>query len=163
VVSVHLVSLLGAKGVALAGAVALGALIGPSQVGARVLEFLFARELHPLWSLVAAALAMGGGLTWLWLSPSWMGLGLVIYGAGVGVRSIAAGTVPLALFGAEGYATVMGRLAAPSLVMQAVAPVAAAELLSHGGAETLLMLLALAGGFNVLLGLGLLIAGRRGV
>jgi MFS family permease len=162
VVSVHLVALLGSKGIALAGAVALGALIGPSQVGARVIEYLFGRRLHPLWSLLAAAVCMAGGLTWLWLSDSLIGAGLSLYAAGVGVRSVAAGTVPLALVGASGYATLMGRLAGPSLVMQAVAPVAAAAVLdgSGAGAQRVLSILALGGLLNVLLALVLLLVGR---
>jgi len=162
VVSVHLVTLLGAKGVALAGAVALGALIGPSQVGARVLEYLFGRRLHPLWSMLAAALAMAGGLAWLWLAESWIGAGLMLYGGGVGVRSIAAGTVPLALVGPKGYAALMGKLAGPSLLMQAVAPVGAAQVLeaSASGAETLLLLLVLAAAGNVLVALALLLGAR---
>ena len=40
VVSVHLVGLLDARGLGLAAAVAIGTLIGPSQVGARVLEYV---------------------------------------------------------------------------------------------------------------------------
>jgi len=162
VVSVHLVALLGSKGIGLAGAVALGALIGPSQVAARIVEYLFGRRLHPLWSMLAAALCMAGGLAWLWLADSVVGAGLSLYAAGVGVRSIAAGTVPLALVGAAGYATLMGRLAAPSLVMQALAPVAAAELLNGGGtgAERVLMLLAAGGLLNVVLAVVLLAAAR---
>jgi hypothetical protein len=47
--------------------------------------------------------------------------------------------------------------------MQAVAPVAAAQLLDggKGGAETLLRLLAATGAFNVLVALWLLVGGRR--
>ena len=163
VVSVHLLALLGARQVALAGAVAFGALIGPSQVGARVLELLFGRRAHPLWSLAAGALATALGLSLLWLSHAWIGLALVFYGAGVGLRSIAAGAVPLALVGPRGYATVMGRLAAPSLVLQALAPVAAAQLLdAHaGGAELLLAILAAAALVNLALAIALLLAGRR--
>ena len=34
-----------------------------------------------------------------------MAVALVLYGAGIGIESIARGTLPLALFGAKGYAT----------------------------------------------------------
>ena len=49
--------------------------------------------------------------------------------------SIARGTLPLALSGASGYATLMGRLALPSLLAQAVSPVLGAILMRLVGAD----------------------------
>ena len=163
VLSVHLVALLGAREVALAGAVALGTLIGPSQVGARVIEFALGRRVHPLWTLVVSTQLMALGLTLIALGWGWLALSIVFYGCGVGIKSIAAGTVPLAQVGSRGYAVVMGRLAAPSLILQALAPIAAAELLQAGtgGAGRLWWILAGAAWLNLLLALGLLLAGRR--
>ena len=43
-----------------------------------------------------------------------------------GLITIARGAVPLALFGAVGYGHLMGRIAGPYLVMQAIAPLALA-------------------------------------
>ena len=43
------------------------------------------------------------------------------------------GTLPLALFGREGYATLMGKLAVPTLLAQAAAPSAGAWLLERFG------------------------------
>jgi hypothetical protein len=45
------------------------------------------------------------------------------YGVSQGLLTIVRGTVPLALFGVTGFAVVLGRLAAPVLAAQAVAPV----------------------------------------
>src|SRR5262249_25245821 len=50
VVSVHILALMQARGLTLATAVGFGALIGPAQVGARVLEAAFGRRHHPVWS-----------------------------------------------------------------------------------------------------------------
>lgn len=163
VVSVHLISLLGARGVDVAAAVAIGTLIGPSQVGARALEFLIGRKVHPLWTLVVSGALMAIGLLLLAAGWGWIALGFVLYGGGVGLRSIVNGTVPLVLVGARGYATVMGKLAAPSLVMQALAPIGAAELLSRGtsGGGLLLWILAGSALFNVVLAVILLRAGSR--
>ena len=47
---------------------------------------------------------------------------------------IARGTLPLALFGAERYATLIGRLAFPALITQALAPSAVALLIEGQGA-----------------------------
>ena len=55
------------------------------------------------------------GLGMLLGPSSIIGAGIVLYGSGSGIRSIARGTVPLALFGREGYAILMGRLAMPIL------------------------------------------------
>lgn len=162
VFSVHLVALLGAREVALAAAVSLGTLIGISQVGGRAVEFLIGRRTHPLWTLVASSVLMALGLGLLAIGWGWIALALVLYGGGVGTRSIASGTVPLALVGPNGYATLMGRLAGPSLVMQAIAPIGAAEFLSSrsDGAGQMLWSLVTAAGLNLLLSIALLVWGR---
>ena len=145
VVSVHLLSFLDARGVALAAAVGLGALIGPSQVGARVLEMFLGQKLHPVWTMVLSTVLVAAGLAVLLSGLPLVALGLVAYGAGVGIRSIARGTLPLALFGAAGYATLMGRLGMPSMIAQALAPAASAWLIEIGGVTaTLVVLVALA-------------------
>ena len=45
-----------------------------------------------------------------------------MFGAANGLITIARGAVPLALFGADGYGRLIGRIAGPWLVMQAAAP-----------------------------------------
>lgn len=163
VLSLHLIALLGAHQVAAAGAVALGTLIGPSQVGARVIEFALGRRFHPLWTLVASTLLMAVGLCLLALGWGWIALSLMLYGLGLGLKAVAGGTVPLALVGPRGYATVIGRMALPSLLLQAVAPIGAAALLeAHPeGAGWLLWALAGLALVNLALALWLLLAGRK--
>ena len=57
----HLIALLQARGVALAAAVSNGALIGPAQVGARIVEMANKGRNHSLWTLtVAMALVVLG-------------------------------------------------------------------------------------------------------
>jgi hypothetical protein len=69
----------------------------------------------------------------------------VIYGFGNGVRTIVKGTLPLVLFGAEGYATLIGRLGLPTLIAQAAGPAVGALLLArHGTIATLGLLAVLA-------------------
>lgn len=145
VIAAELIALLHARGVALATAVALGTLIGPSQVGSRALEFLFARRVHPVWSMLTSTVLVAGGLLLLMQDVAFAGIGLVLYGSGSGIRSIVRGTLPLTLFGREGYATIIGRLAFPSLVAQAASPSLGGLLLGHVGAEgTFLALVAAA-------------------
>lgn len=58
---------------------------------------------------------------------------IVLYGMGSGIRSIARGTVPLAMFGREGYAILMGRLSLPTLLATATAPIVGTWLLEWFG------------------------------
>ncbi len=156
VVAIQIIPLMQARGLTLAAAVGLGALIGPSQVGARVLEAAFGRRHHPLWSLLVSAVLVAVGLALL-LGPSGIiGIGLVLYGSGSGIRSIARGTVPLALFGREGYATLMGRLAMPVLFAQAASPSIGNALLQSLGPSSTIVVLVGAAVVNIVLVLPLL-------
>jgi MFS family permease len=151
VVSVHLLAVLQARGVELAAAVALGALVGPSQVGARAAEKLLGGRFHPVWTMLASTVLVTAGLASLWTGVPLVAACLVLYGAGVGIASIARGTLPLALFGSEGYAALMGRLATPMLLAGALAPWAGALLLERAAAGVTLGALAAAGVLNAAL------------
>lgn len=133
-IAVHLLTLLQEKGLALALAVSLGALMGPSQVTARVVEMAFGRFYHPLWTLLAATLLMAAGLISLFLDFAIVAA-IALYGAGNGIWSIARGTVPLVLFGQSRYVLAMGKLAVPSLIAQAAAPFIGAMTLEYGGVQ----------------------------
>jgi predicted MFS family arabinose efflux permease len=122
--AVHLPRLLEAAGASTVQAVAAGALIGPSQVAARILEASLMQRFHPMVSarlsvalhpLGAAVLAAFGGV-------AASGLFTVLHGAGSGIVTIARGTVPLAMFGSENYGYRLGLLGAPSRMAMAVAP-----------------------------------------
>jgi hypothetical protein len=142
VMSVHLIVLLQARAVPLVEAVALGALVGPAQVAARAVEMVSGRHYHPIWTLVASSLLFSAGVALLWVGQPLLAVGFALYGAGGGMRSIARGTLPLALFGASGYPTLIGRLAMPSLLAQSISPILAALLLDRIGAAPLLGTLA---------------------
>ena len=142
VVSVHMLTLLQARGMELAVAVMLGALIGPAQVGARVIEAVIGKRFHPVWTMLASNVLAAAGLGLMFGDPSLAALGLILYGTGSGIRSIARGTLPLAMFGRDGYPTLMGRLAMPTLLAQAASPSLGAVLLDRVGADTTLWVLA---------------------
>ncbi|SIQ86663.1 hypothetical protein SAMN05421641_11626 [Paracoccus thiocyanatus] len=135
IVSVHLLTMLQGRGLSLAEAVALGALIGPAQVTARLVEMASGGRHHPIWTLAAAAGLSAVGLVMLALGLPLVGAAIFLYAAGNGIFSIARGALPLALFGADRYAPVMGRLARPSLIAQAMAPTIGAVLLSVWGSD----------------------------
>jgi predicted MFS family arabinose efflux permease len=162
VISVHVLTLLQARGADLAAAVALGALIGPSQVGARVVEKLLGGRHHPVWTMLAFVVLVALGLGLLAAGFPVLAACLVPYGAGVGIGSIARGTLPLTLFGSVGYAALMGRLAMPMLLAGALAPSAGAFLLERAGAPGTLATLAGAALVNVVLVAALFLLVRTG-
>lgn len=133
VLSVHLITILQARDLALAAAVGLATFVGPSQVGARVLEAAIGRRYHPIFTAAASSALTFAGVAMLALGWGVLPLALVCYGAGIGIRSIVKGTLPLALFGPHGYAALMGRLALPQLLVAALAPLAAAWLIEAVG------------------------------
>ncbi|MGE4046998.1 MAG: MFS transporter [Acetobacteraceae bacterium] len=164
VIAVHLITVLQMRGVSLATAVALGMLVGPAQVGARILEAAFGRRHHPIWSLLVSTAAVGIGLATLLGSPELIAIGLVLYGGGNGLRSIARGTVPLAMFGRAGYAVLMGWLALPVLVAQAISPSIGDVMLRHLDADGMIAALTVLAALNVAATLLLMPAAlRRGI
>lgn len=141
--SAHLLAIFARSGIDAGTVVWIGALFGPAQVGARLIEFSFGRNLHPLWvvrfalGVLLCAFVM---LAVLGFSPLVAGAFALLFGGANGLVTITRGAVPLALFGASGYGRLMGRLAGPFLLMQAAAPLVMAfvvERLSDAGALAL--------------------------
>ena len=136
VISVQLVPLLEAAGLATAAAVWVASLKGVAQFGGRVVEILFARRLR---AITVGRIAIGI------LPPSLllllMGTGslplvvafTLLMGASQGVITIVRGAVPLALFGAKGYGAVLGVIATPILVINAASPTVFAWLVDRWG------------------------------
>ena len=141
IVSVYLIVLLQESGAARTTAVALAALLGPSQVVARLAEMFFGRYYQPIWTLIVATGLIATGLGLLAVNMFPLGIGVLFYGGGIGIAWIARGTLPLALFGPEDYAILMGRLAFPSLLAQAISPSLGAILFDAYGADVTLMVL----------------------
>jgi len=135
IVVVHLLIFLQARGLDFAVAVSFGTLFGPAQVGARVVERLFGSRYHPIWTMVASCTLMAAGLLLLYGAVPALLLVIVLYGAGYGISWIGRGTLPLALFGPVRFPRLMGRLAFPSLIVQALAPSAGALLIEAYGVD----------------------------
>ena len=162
-VIVNMMIFLQARGADFALAVTLGTLFGPAQVAARFVERLFGTHYHPIWTMVASCVAMLAGLAMLLGAFPVLALTILIYGGGYGIMWIARGTLPLALFGPERYATLMGKLAFPSLIVQALAPSAAAFLIEQRGAEATMASLTAFAALNVVLIVALWRLCRRSV
>ncbi len=123
--SAHLLAIFARSGIDAGTVVWIGALFGPAQVGARLIEFTFGRNLHPLWVArfaLAVLLCAFVMLALLGISVPMAAAFALLFGGANGLVTITRGAVPLALFGASGYGRLMGRLAAPFLLVQAAAP-----------------------------------------
>ncbi len=120
----HLPGLLQAGGATLATAVGVAALVGPAQVAGRLLEFGVLRRIHPLLSARLAAIMhpVGAALLVLAVSPAAAVVFTLLHGAGNGILTIAKGTLPLVLFGPQGYGHRQGLLMVPARIAQACAP-----------------------------------------
>ncbi|WP_288472931.1 hypothetical protein [uncultured Pseudomonas sp.] len=152
-ISVQLITLLQGLGYSLASAVALSTCLGPSQVASRIIDLLN-RNGHPLWTALASVVCTAAGLLLVTLGPGlvWVTVvGLVIFGAGNGLRAIIRGALPLALWNPAEYATVLGRMARPALLGQAATPLLCGYVLEHHGPQAVLALLCLLALINVAL------------
>lgn len=119
----HLPGLLQGVGVSFVAAVAIAALVGPAQVAGRIVEFSVLQRFHPLLSARLAALAHPLGAAAIGIFGVSAATGFaVLHGAGNGILTIAIGTLPLLLFGPQGYGRRQGLLMVPARLVQAGAP-----------------------------------------
>ncbi len=136
VVAVQLVPLLEAAGLGAAAAVWIASLKGFAQFGGRVVEILFGRHLRPI---TVARIAIGAlPLSFLLLLAAGGNFAAIlvftlVMGASQGVVTIVRGAVPLQLFGANGYGTVLGVLATPILIVHAISPTLFALIVDRWG------------------------------
>lgn len=151
IVGTHLLPLLQARGLDLALAVGFGALIGPAQVGARVVEMLAGRHYHPSWTMLASTTLLATAAVMLFTGFPIIALAIVLYGAGNGIGTVARGALPLTAFGPDRYPVLMGRLALPILIAMAISPYLGGLAFQRGGADWTFALLVGLALINVIL------------
>lgn len=136
VITVQLVPLLEAAGLAAAAAVWVASLKGFAQFGGRVVEIFFGRNLRPI---TVARIAIGVlPLSFVLLYAAKGNFAAIVVftlvmGASQGVITIVRGAVPLQLFGANGYGAVLGVLATPILIVHAISPTLFALIVDRWG------------------------------
>ena len=115
----HMVPMLGTLGLGTM-AVVVGSIFGPSQVASRLINMIFGARLSPPMLAVISGSLIVLGIMILGLSGDWLP-GAVIFaiclGLGSGINSIAQGSLPLYLFGSDGYGAVTGKMAAARLAV----------------------------------------------
>jgi MFS family permease len=136
----HMPRILETGGATAVQAIAAGALFGPAQVIARIIEASFLSRYHPLVStrlaclthpIGAAIFALAGGAA--------SGAFAIFFGLGNGVLTIARGTLPLAIFGPKDYGYRLGLIGAPARMAQAAAPLAFGLLIDVMGVWVLIV------------------------
>jgi MFS family permease len=122
---VHMVPLTQALGLGTAGLL-IASLFGPAQVASRLINLFFGGGLSQAWLAVIAAVLMPIGIVILLSTTPWFA-GAVIFaicmGLGSGLTSIVGGTLPLELFGRDGYGSRLGWCTSAKQVTSAIAPV----------------------------------------
>lgn len=139
-IAAHLPRLLTDSGLSMPAAIAAAALVGPAQVAGRLLEFGAMRHVSPLLSARLATMAHPAGALGLILAGSPAAtLFAILHGAGNGILTVAKGTLPLKLFGSQGYGQRQGMLSVPARIGQASAPFVFALLIERWGPGALVV------------------------
>lgn len=136
-VLVHMLPILSALGLGLTG-VMVSAVFGPAQVAGRFTLMVFGRDLSPLaLAMISAALLPVSLVLLVTTAPSTAGAAVfaALFGLGNGLYSIVGGTLPLALFGSEGYGALQGRVTSIRLIVGSTAPFAFALATDRMGVE----------------------------
>lgn len=136
----HLPRILESVGASTAQAVFAGAMIGPAQVAARMLEASLLSRFHPLLSTRLACLThpLGVGVIAIFGGGA-AAVFALLHGAGNGILTIARGTLPLAIFGPQNYGYRLGLIGAPSRICQALAPLGFGLLIGPLGGSVLIV------------------------
>jgi len=136
IVSVQLVPILEAAGLATAAAVWMASLKGVAQFAGRLVEIVFGRNLSAMAIGRISIAIVPVSFALLYASSGSFAVLLVftlLMGAAQGVLTIVRGAVPLALFGAKGYGAVLGFIATPVLFVSAAAPTIFAWIVDRWG------------------------------
>ncbi len=138
--AVHFPRILEATGASHIEAIAAGALIGPAQVAARILEASVLSRFHPLWSTRLACLThpIGAAVVAIFGAPASTAFAL-LHGSGNGILTIARGTLPLSVFGPKDFGYRLGIIGAPARMAQAISPLAFGLLIDLMGAKVLMV------------------------
>ncbi|MFN7025161.1 MAG: arsenite efflux MFS transporter ArsK [Pseudorhizobium sp.] len=161
-VLVHMVPLMAALGLGTAGLI-VSTLFGPAQVASRLLNMIFGGKLSQTVLAVISAGLLATALCVLMTTNPWLpGLIMfaVLFGLGSGLASIVGGTLPLELFGKQGYGARLGWVTAARQFSSALAPFAFAILLKAWGANTAVTIV-IAFGLAAVVLFGWIVVARR--
>lgn len=138
---VHLLRIIENEGFTPQAAALIAMVMGPAQVLARFVEVIGGHRFDPLMTGRVALGALVASVAVLLALPASLGTAIAfaaLYGAAQGLVTIARATVPLQLFGATGYGTLMGRITGLRFVANAASPFLFAAAMTHLGIDAAL-------------------------
>ncbi|MBS0224108.1 MAG: MFS transporter [Proteobacteria bacterium] len=134
---VHVIEILRGLGHPPASALFFASLIGPAQVGIRVIELVFGHRYSFMTSAVMGSAMLPFGLCLMLIDGNNAAIVIVCilaYGISNGLKAVQRATLPLALFGRSQFGAYMGRLALPQGILSAISPTVLAAVLDRFGA-----------------------------
>jgi MFS family permease len=152
-IDLHIITLLIEFGLGATAAVAIAALKGPAILMARAVDFISVGRISPMVSGLAAGLLTTLGLhAALLFGRESYGplLFVIVFSFGTGLMTIVRATLPLSLLGAVGYATTLGRLALPTQIVYAFAPMVFGLIINSYGAHYALSIALIGSLFSLL-------------
>jgi MFS family permease len=161
---IHMVPLTAALRLGTAG-LFVSTLFGPAQVASRLINMLFGGRLQQTHLAVIAASLVTAGLCALLLTTPWLPgafLFVFLFGLGSGLTSIVGGTLPLELFGREGYGARLGWASAARQFTSAFAPFALAFMMARTSVANSLWVLVVVAASGVIAFLAIVLLRRRG-
>jgi len=139
----HLISLFQEAGLTQAEAVWVATLSGPATLAARAIDATLGERL-PAEKVALFGLLLGPALClalpFVAMTITAAAIFVTLFSAALGVISIARATLPLALFGRNGFATMLGKLTLPQNMTFAAAPLLFAVMVERLGASPTLMI-----------------------
>lgn len=155
-VSIDILVLFKSLGLTAAISAASAALIGPAQIVGRILEMFVGRNFSAFHTAIfwTAMLPVAIAIL-LVIGPSATSVFSVIYGMSNGVLTITMGVLPMILFGVRGYASILGKLAVPTLIAQALTPLLVNPLIQQASAGVIFLLAGALGCIALLCMMGL--------
>ncbi len=145
-ISVNIINMFEGLSIAAGTAAVIASLIGPSQIVGRLLEMYFGRTFDPIHSTLFWSAMLPFAIFILIFVGNALAPAFAIgYGMSNGVLTITMGILPMILFGANGYAKIIGKLALPTLIAQAVSPLLFAPMIEHWSASNVFIFAGLLG------------------
>ncbi len=138
---VHMLRIIENEGFTAETAALIAMVMGPAQVLARLIEVIGGHRFDPLMTGRVALLALTGAVALLLATPGSLATAIIfaaLYGIAQGLTTIARATVPLQLFGATGYATLLGRITGWRFLANAASPFLFASAMTHLGMDAAL-------------------------
>lgn len=139
----HIITLFEDFGLAHEAAVRVAAASGAAAIAARTIEIVVGQRIHPITTtgLCIAVLAPMLALLGSPLDPAtsaW--IFILVWSGANGILAILRVTLPLHLFGAAAYGTLMGKMSLPQNLVFAAAPTIFATVIERGGPQAALWL-----------------------